>query len=91
MKVQVLLVLVGSLLFADFSYAQAPVGWRGNGTGVFSDSSPPTTWSKDKNVVWATKMPDRSNAQPVIVGDRVFTCSEPFELLCLSGGCGPLP
>ena len=82
MKVHLLLAFIGSLLVADFGYAQAPVGWRGTGTGVFSDPSPPTTWSTEENVIWATKMPNRTNAHPVIVGDKVFTCSEPFELLC---------
>jgi len=83
MKFRILLLLLGSLLVADFGYAQTPVGWRGNGTGVFFDSNPPTKWSTEQNVIWATKMPGRTNAHPVIVGDKVFTCSEPFELQCL--------
>lgn len=28
-------------------------------------------------------MPARSNSQPIIVGERLFVCSEPFDLLCL--------
>ena len=63
--------------------AQQAVGWRGDGTGVFPGAHPPTEWSKEKNVVWATKMPSRSNSQPSIAGDRLFVCSEPFTLLCL--------
>ena len=39
---------------------------------------------EEKNIVWATKLPDRSNASPIIVGDRVFVCSEPDELICVS-------
>jgi hypothetical protein len=63
--------------------AEPIAGWRGDGSGVFLNQNPPTHWSKDENVIWMAKMPDRSNAQPVVVGSRIFVCSEPFELMCL--------
>jgi len=63
--------------------AERVTGWRGDGSGVFVDQNPPTHWSKNENVVWAAPMPDRSNSQPVIAGDKVFVCAEPFELICL--------
>ena len=71
------------LSFPSIAWAQQAVGWRGDGTGVFPDAHPPTEWSTEKNVVWATKTPSRSNSQPAIAGDRLFVCSEPFTLLCL--------
>ena len=61
--------------------SQPLVGWRNDGTGVYRSESPPTRWSKKDNVVWSTKMPSRSNSLPVIVGDQLFVCSEPFTLL----------
>ncbi len=64
-------------------YAQTVSGWRGDGSGVFPDVNPPLRWSLTDNVVWRTKMPSRSNSQPVIAGDRLFVCAEPFNLLCL--------
>jgi outer membrane protein assembly factor BamB len=39
---------------------------------------------EQKNIAWVTPMPERSNASPIVVGDRVFVCSEPDELICLS-------
>ena len=70
---------------------QTVTGWRGDGSGVFKNNQkPPIRWSPDKNVVWAVKMSSRSNSQPVVVGDRVFVCSEPFDLLCLRRSDGKL-
>ena len=70
------LAFVGSVL-AD------TVGWRHDGTGKFMDATPPTSWSREKNVVWKTAMPGPSNASPVLSGGRIFVCSEPDILLCL--------
>ena len=44
----------------------------------------PSAAYEEKNILWMTKLPERSNASPIIVGDRVFVCSEPDELFCLS-------
>ncbi len=63
--------------------AQEAVGWRTDGSGVYPDATPSTKWSKRENVVWAAKMPGRSNSQPVISGDRLFVCAEPFALVCV--------
>ncbi|MCH7970929.1 MAG: methyltransferase domain-containing protein [Chloroflexi bacterium] len=54
------------------------------------DANPPTVWSKQKNVIWSTKLPTRSNAQPVVVGDRIYVCSEPFTLVCLNKSDGKI-
>jgi len=34
-------------------------------------------------VVWATTLPQWSNAGPVAIDDRIFVCSEPSTLVCL--------
>ncbi|HUV39673.1 MAG TPA: PQQ-binding-like beta-propeller repeat protein [Planctomycetota bacterium] len=36
-----------------------------------------------KNIVWVSRLPDGSNADPVIVGDRIFLMAEPDELVCV--------
>jgi outer membrane protein assembly factor BamB len=77
------LMLVISFLMPA-ARGQAPAGWRGDGTGVSASTRPPLKWSRDTNVVWAAAMPARSNSQPIMVGERLFVCSEPFDLLCLS-------
>jgi outer membrane protein assembly factor BamB len=60
------------------------IGWRGDGSGAYPQAQPPTQWNPQTNVLWKTKLPSWSNALPVIVGQRVFVCSEPGTLLCLS-------
>ena len=42
----------------------------------------------EKNILWMTKLPERTNACPVIVGDRIFTPAEPDELICLDKATG---
>jgi hypothetical protein len=59
------------------------VGWRTDGSGSYTKAQPPLEWSTTKNVVWRTPMPGASNSQPVLVGHRIFICSEPCTLLCL--------
>src|SRR5689334_7067953 len=64
-------------------------GWRGDGTGRYPDANPPTTWSRSEkgektNFIWETKMPSYSWATPIIVGDKIFVRSEPYDLICLN-------
>ena len=68
--------------------AESPQGWRRNGSGVYPNTDPPIKWSVDSNVLWKAPMPGRSNALPVLTGDRIFVCSEPFSLICLDAGDG---
>ena len=68
--------------------ADARFGWRGDGTGRFPDASPPVKWSATENVAWKTPLPAGSNASPILVGDRIFVCSETSTLLCISAKDG---
>jgi len=43
---------------------------------------------QQKNILWMTQLPERTNASPIIVGDRIFTVAEPDELLCLDKRTG---
>ena len=70
--------------------ADPRIGFRGDGTGSFPDAQPPVTWSATSNVLWKTPMPKRCNGSPIVVGDRVFTCSEPSTLLCVSASDGKI-
>ncbi|MBI3829560.1 MAG: sigma-70 family RNA polymerase sigma factor [Planctomycetes bacterium] len=71
------------------------VGWRGDGTGRYPDAQPPSTWSRNekgekKNIAWETKLPCYSWATPIIVGDKIITRSEPYDLICLDKMSGKL-
>src|SRR5262245_33496234 len=66
-----------------------PIGWRGDGTGRYAAATPPTVWSRNekgekKNIVWETKLPCYTFSSPIIVGDKVITRSEPYDLICLN-------
>jgi outer membrane protein assembly factor BamB len=66
------------------------VGWRSNGLGVYPDAQPPVKWSATENVLWKTPLPGKSNASPILVGDRIFVCAEPSTLLCVSAKDGTI-
>ncbi len=83
--VMLLAIALGSAVCAD-DY----VGFRTDGTGEYPDANPVITWSAEEHVLWATEMPDRSNSLPTIIGDRVFTLSDPAELLCLDKSTGEI-
>jgi outer membrane protein assembly factor BamB len=75
--------------------ATHPVGWRGDGTGQFPGATPPTIWSRGtngerKNILWETKLPCYSWATPIVVGDKVITRSEPYDLICLDKYSGKI-
>ncbi len=43
---------------------------------------------RSKNIVWKTEMPSWANTQPIVVGDRVFTLAEPYQLVCCDARTG---
>jgi hypothetical protein len=72
-----------------------PVGWRGDGTGRYVAATPPTVWSRNdkgerKNIVWEVKLPCYTWSTPIIVGDKIFTRSEPYDLICLDKKTGKI-
>ncbi len=68
---------------------QAPIGFRTDGTGRYPDATPPLSWDLEKNVVWKIKL-TQSNAIPVILGDKLFTCTDPCVLLCINKADGKI-
>ena len=64
-------------------FAAAPVGWRMDGRSDFSTAKPQTQWGPADRVVWATPLPQWSNAGPVLAGDKIFVCAEPSTLVCM--------
>jgi outer membrane protein assembly factor BamB len=43
---------------------------------------------ENKNILWMTELRHRSNATPILVGDRLFVMAEPDELLCIDRNTG---
>lgn len=77
----ILLVLAFSV--AGAAAGQSPLGFRTDGTGRYPEADPPLHWGPKTNVVWRIKL-TQSNAIPVILGDKLFTCAEPCILLCVN-------
>jgi outer membrane protein assembly factor BamB len=50
----------------------------------------PETEYETKNIIWAARLPSYSNAQPVIVGDRIFVMSESEDLIALDKASGKI-
>ena len=80
-------ILCLGLLGAVSVLADVP-GWRGDGSGVFAASNPASTWSATAGTVWKTPIAKWSNACPMILGERVFVCSEVANLHCLDLASG---
>ncbi len=80
--------MVAMFVFGTLARASQPIGWRTDATGKYPDAQPPREWGPEKNVVWRTAMPGFSNAIPVIVGGKIFACSEPCILLCVNKADG---
>lgn len=82
-----ILLIVFALSVSDSALGQSPLGFRTDGTGRYPDADPPLHWGPDKNVVWKIDLPP-SNAIPVILGEKLFTCAEPCILLCVNKADG---
>jgi outer membrane protein assembly factor BamB len=62
-------------------------GWRSQKFAMRLLDVSPVDY-EEENIVWMTELPERANAVPIVVGDRVFTVAEPDELLCLDKRSG---
>ncbi len=81
--------VVLGLFIANAATGQTVIGFRTDGTGRYPAAEPPLAWSTAKNVVWKIPL-TQSNAVPVILGDKLFTCAEPCVLLCLNKADGAI-
>ena len=84
-----IILFVLAISVCGSAMSQSPIGFRTDGTGRYPDADPPLHWNADKNVVWNIKLP-KSNAIPVILGQKLFTCAEPCVLLCVNKADGKI-
>jgi len=88
-RVAVPILAVLCLMSAAAATAQG-MGWRTDGTGIYPQATPITTWSPEDNVLWATELDGFTNSIPIIVGDKVFTLAEPGTLVCIDRNDGSI-
>lgn len=53
-------------------------------------SDAPEVKYDEQNILWKTRLPNRSTSTPIIVGERLFVMSEPDELTCLDKNSGQI-
>lgn len=68
--------------------AGEPQGWRHDGTGVFDDVDPPTSWSTTEGVCWKAPLSTKANASAVILDDLICVTEEPTTLACFDKATG---
>lgn len=78
-----ILLFVLTIGLAGSAAAQGTLGFRTDGTGRYPDADPPLHWGTEQNVLWRIALP-QSNAIPVILGEKLFTCADPCVLLCVN-------
>lgn len=63
-------------------------GWRGDGSGRFEKTQPPTRWAKDsENIVWKIE-PGKGYSSPVLCEGRLFITSHPSDVICIDAASG---
>jgi outer membrane protein assembly factor BamB len=45
---------------------------------------------ENKNIAWTCKTPNKGNASPIIVGDKIFVTSDPYDLCCVNRADGKI-
>ncbi len=69
----------------SFPDATRPWGWRGDGSGAWPGAEPVYDWNAEtgRNIVWRIPMPGAAMAQPLVLGEKVFTVADPNLLICV--------
>lgn len=80
-RVRILSMLV--LLTSDAS--AHPVGWRADGTAVFTQATPPINWDTPR---WRSEIHASGNASPIRAGDLVVVTAEPSRLIAIHHDTG---
>ena len=67
-------------------------GWRGDGSGRFSEAAPPIEWDGEsgKNILWKTKVGVSKFSSPTFVNGKIFVVAEPAHLICLDASDGKI-
>jgi outer membrane protein assembly factor BamB len=61
-----------ALVFAPSLAASDWPGFRGDGSGIAANATPPLRWTATENVAWKAAVPGDGWSSPVVVGNRVF-------------------
>ena len=82
------LLLFTLLSFTTSLFAEV-LSWRNDGTGGFTDTTPPTDWSAPEATLWSTPF-EESNASAIFADNKLFFMEEPSALVCVDSESGEL-
>jgi outer membrane protein assembly factor BamB len=77
------------LLLKISSFTRKDDAWRQQNFSLRLQELPGVAYDS-KNILWMTELPHRTNASPIVAGNRVFVMSEPDELICLDKETGKI-
>src|SRR5438067_12595338 len=88
-------LLLITVLISHLTYAADWPCWRGpDGLAVSSETTLPTHWSKDTNIVWKANLPGKGASSPIVVGGRIYltmqTADTGLHALAISSGNGEI-
>ena len=84
MKVLLPLVLLVALSVVTHADVRS---WRNDGTGIYPDANPPLDWKSESITLWSTAF-EESNANPILVANKLFFMEEPSSLVCVDSATG---
>src|SRR5262249_16337946 len=75
----VAVLLAFSIAISPVAFADTWPGWRGNGSGVSSESDLPHAWSPTASLVWVGGIPGEGLSSPIVCNERVFLTTAVHE------------
>ena len=89
------LLMLGSSKDAQKVPVELEKGWnrvliKSGGWILLRIVETPDVQYEGKNIRWVTKLPNWSNAQPIVVGEKIFLMAEPDYLVCVNKADGKI-
>lgn len=89
------LLMLGTAKGAQLVTIDLAKGWnrvmfKSGGWVLLHIVETPDVQYEGKNIRWVTKLPNWSNAMPIVVGDKIFLMTEPDYLVCVNKADGKI-
>jgi outer membrane protein assembly factor BamB len=83
--------IIGAVVLVSLAWtdSKSPVGFRGDGSGIYPECRPPAEWGDKKNVSWRARV-GKGYSSPVFSNGSVYVTSDPSELTCIDASTGAI-
>jgi len=80
---------------AQISWGGSWSGWRGDGSGISTETGVPMSWDRSSNIFWKTVVPGEGSSSPIVSKGKVFLTSssdsgKTRHIICLDAVSGKL-